>query len=124
MSAFRRGQDCPSPGIAGAGHLFRLAHSQQRSKRWEGGWETSPTLAGARSAPHPANDLAIRNRLSLSRGSNSDRYAAEAERGACAFAQKRSPGFAPRGVLLSMPQSSFGASGSRGVLAGRRSSFC
>jgi hypothetical protein len=35
LSAFRRGQDCPSPGITGAGHLFGLARSEQRSKRWE-----------------------------------------------------------------------------------------
>src|ERR1039457_1632415 len=35
LSAFRRGQDCPSPGIAGPGHLFGLARSEQRSKRWE-----------------------------------------------------------------------------------------
>ena len=35
LSAFRRGQDCPAPGIAGAGHLFGLARSEQRSKRWE-----------------------------------------------------------------------------------------
>ena len=27
-----------------------------------GGWETSPTLVGDRFAPHPANDLAIRDR--------------------------------------------------------------
>ena len=35
LSAARQGQHCPSPRIAGAGHLLGLAAAGRPSKRWE-----------------------------------------------------------------------------------------
>jgi hypothetical protein len=43
LSPSRRGQDCPSPGIAGACRLFRISRSRAAQQALRGGWETSPT---------------------------------------------------------------------------------
>jgi hypothetical protein len=44
------------------GHLFGLAAPERPSKRWEEVGKHRRPLAGDRSTPHPANDLAIRDR--------------------------------------------------------------
>jgi len=64
LSAARRHQelsltwdwDCRS------GPPLRISRCRAAQQALGGGWETSPTLAGDRSSPHPANDLAIRDR--------------------------------------------------------------
>ena len=44
LSAARQGQHCPSPRIAGAGHLLGLAAAGRPSKRWEEVWNIADRL--------------------------------------------------------------------------------
>jgi hypothetical protein len=62
LPAVRRGQDCPLTWDCRSGPLLRISRSRPAQQALGGGSETSPTLAGDRSVPHPANDLAIGER--------------------------------------------------------------